>query len=192
MSAQPAVSRRSARQPLLLAFLVVALLIAAIAVPVWLLHERYLRLGGEFVRKTVTYRRIAGTAPLIAEQIEMHKVRNPRKYFFRPGPPTRVAAEMQEATKKLIEDARAKVLSIQATPPRDEGKLRQIGLSVNFAGTIIAIETFLYQLENQEPFLFVDSLTIQGVNRGYRPTHESAPEFTGQIRLHGYAPIDPT
>jgi general secretion pathway protein M len=72
------------------------------------------------------------------------------------------AAELQNRIKSVIESHGSQLLSTQILPAREEGGFRRITAQVVLSGTTDALTAILYDCEDREPFLFVDSFEIHG------------------------------
>ena len=88
---------------LLIAAIVV--IVAAVATPIWLLHRQYDVALADNASKYDRYRRIAGTRPELAKQLEAMRAKETRKFFLRAGAPALSAAEAQEAIRTLVEQS---------------------------------------------------------------------------------------
>jgi general secretion pathway protein M len=72
------------------------------------------------------------------------------------------AAELQNRIKSVIESHGGQLLSTQILPAREEGGFRRITAQVVLSATTEALTAILYDYDDREPFLFVDSFEIHG------------------------------
>lgn len=167
---------------------VIAALVAAIAIPVWLAHRHYDAALSENLDKLERYRRIAGTRPQIARQLDAMASRDPRKFFLRTGAAALSAAEAQEAIRSLVESSGGRLITMGAPASRDEGRYRQVTVNVQLTANIFALRKILNTIESNTPYLFVDNLTIRTqVPAGFKPLAGSEPDMFVQFDVSGYA-----
>jgi len=191
MSARPAIvgDPRHSRQLAvgLLAALVVVV-VAAVAIPVWMWHRHYDTALAENFDKLDRFRRIAQARPEIARQLEAMSARDPRKFFLRSGPPALSAAEAQESIATLVESSGGRLITRGAPTSRDEGRYRQVTVNVQLTANIFALRKILGAIEGNTPYLFVDNLTIRTqVPATFRPPPGGEPEMFVQFDVSGYA-----
>lgn len=167
-------------------------IVSAIAIPAWMLNVHYDKAISDYADKVIRYRRFADQAPGIRTEIEKVKALNPKKYFTKSNNPALAASEMQDLVKQFIESSRGKLTSVQILPPKDEGKYRRVGLSVQANATAPALQQILHGIDSSEPYIFIDTLSIRaGQGRNYKPLPGIEPEFSLQLTVHGYATINP-
>ena len=189
MSAMPFVmdARRGRQVAVGLLVLVVAALVAAIAIPVWLAHRHYDAALTESLDKLERYRRIAGTRPQVTRQLDAMASRDPRKFFLRSGAAALSAAEAQEAIRSLVESSGGRLITMGAPASRDEGRYRQVTVNVQLTANIFALRKILNTIESNTPYLFVDNLTIRTqVPAGFKPVPGAEPDMFVQFDVSGY------
>jgi len=181
----PAQSRRLA-----VSLLVVALLafIAAIAVPVWMLHRHYDAAIAESVDKLERYRRISATRPEAARQLEALRAKDTRRFFLRSGAPALSAAESQEAVRQLVESSGGRLVSLQPPTVKEEGRYRQVTVNVQITANVFAMRKILHAIESHSPYLFTDNLVVRSqVPGNFKPAPGGEPEMFLIFDISGYA-----
>ena len=191
MSARPAIvgDPRHSRQLAvgLLAALVVVV-VAAVAIPVWMWHRHYDTALAENFDKLDRFRRIAQARPQIARQLEAMSARDPRKFFLRSGPPALSAAEAQESIATLVESSGGRLITRGAPTSRDEGRYRQVTVNVQLTANIFALRKILHAIETNQPALYVENLQLRSqVPANYRPPPGNEPDIYMQMDVTGYS-----
>ena len=170
--------------------LCVACIVSAIVVPAWMMNAHYDQAISDYTDKVIRYRRFAEQAPGIQAEIEKVKALNAKKYFMKSNSPALAASEVQDIVKQFIESRRGRLASVQILPPKDEGKYRRIGLSIQASVTALALQQILHGIDSSAPYIFIDTLSIRaGQGRNYKPIPGVEPEFNMQLTVHGYAII---
>lgn len=181
----PEKSRHLALGLLIAAVLVV---LAAIAVPVWLLNRHYDAALAESIDKLERYRRIAASRPEVAKQLEAMRGKEARRFFLRGGAPALSAAEMQEAMRGVVEANGGRLITMQAPVAKDDGRYRQVTVNVQLTANILALRKILYAVENHVPYLFADNLMVRTqVPANFRPQPGAEPEMFVQFDVSGYS-----
>ena len=171
----PAQSRRLA---IGLAVAAVVAIIAAIGIPVWLLHRHYAESLAEMSDKHERYRRIAATRPEVARQIEALRSKDTRRFFLRSGAPAFSAAEAQEVVRALVESSGGRLISMQQPTVKEEGRYRQVTVNVQITANVFAMRKILHAIETNTPFLFVDNLVVRSqVPGNFKPPPGGEPEM---------------
>jgi general secretion pathway protein M len=70
------------------------------------------------------------------------------------------AAEMQNRIKSIVDSHGGLLASTQILPPRDENGFRRVTAQVTMSGNTDTLLQVLYDFEDREPYLFVDSFDI--------------------------------
>jgi general secretion pathway protein M len=183
----PSQSRQMALGLLAAAILAV---VAAIALPVWLLSRHYDAALEDTTSRLDRYRRIAGTRPAVAKQLEAIRAKESRKFFLRGGAPSLSAAEAQEAVRSIVEANGGRLITMQAPTVREEsgGRYRQISVNVQLTANIFALRKILGAVENNTPYLFVDNLMVRSqVPGNFKPGPGAEPEVFVQFEVSGFA-----
>ncbi len=169
----PAQSRRLA---IGLAVAAVMAIIAAIGIPVWLLHRHYAESLTEMSDKHERYRRIAATRPEVARQLEALRSKDTRRFFLRSGAPAFSAAEAQEVVRALVESSGGRLISMQHPTVKEEGRYPQVTVNVQITANVFA--QILHAIETNTPFLFVDNLVVRSqVPGNFKPPPGGEPEM---------------
>ena len=181
----PERSRRLAIGLLLLAVLAA---IAVVAVPTWLWHRHYNNAIEDSQGRLDRFRRIAATRPEVARQLEAMRSRETRRFFLRSGAAALSAAEAQETLRGIIEQSGGRLITMQSQPAREEGRYRQLGVTVQLTANVLAARKILHAIETSTPYLFVDSLMIRTqVPGNFRPGPGAEPEMFMNLDVHGYS-----
>src|SRR3977135_1927537 len=103
MALPPTNPQQSRRAAVGLLVAVVVVLVAVVALPVWMLHRHYDNALADSAGRLERYNRIAATRPEVAKQLEAMRGKDTRKFFLRSGAPALSAAEAQETLRPLVE-----------------------------------------------------------------------------------------
>lgn len=181
-------SNQSRRAAISLLFVAIALAVAVVGVPAWLLHRHYNAVLEDDLGKLERYRRIAGTRPGIARQLEAMRAKDAHKFFLRSGAVGLSAAEASEKVRTIVESNGGKLITMQAPVSREEGRYRMVSVNVQLTANIFALRHILDAIDTSTPFLFVDNLMIRSqVPGSYRPPPGQEPEMFVQFDLYGYS-----
>jgi general secretion pathway protein M len=184
----PAQSRAAA---LLLLLLVVSAAVAAIALPAWLLQQRYDSYLEDYTDRLARYRRVAALRPAIEKEVKAVETRAGRQYYLKGASPASAAAELQQLVTGIIETNKGRITGSQALPAKEDGKTSgpaKATISVQMNASIIPLLGILHTLETTRPYLFVDQLSVRAnQGRTYRPVVGVEPEYAVQFRVSGYA-----
>jgi general secretion pathway protein M len=153
-----------------------------------MVHRHYDVALGDSASKYDRFRRIAGTRPAVAKELEAMRAKDARKFFLRSGAAALSAAEEQEALRALIEQSGGRLITMQSPTAKDDGRYRQITVNVQLTANVVALRKILYAIENNTPFLFVDSLQVRTqVPPNFKPQPGQEPEMFVMIDVTGYA-----
>ena len=178
---------------LLLLFLAVAAVLAVVLLPVVLLHRHYDDALDSLSQRLATYRRVAAQAPEYRKALATMKERDARRFYLRNTAPNLAAAELQEQVRTAIEGNGGRISTSQNQSPRDDGRFKQIVVSVQFFATTPNLQKILNAIETQQPYLTVDNLTLRPLNafRGFRPAPGQEPEINVQLDVSAFAFAEP-
>jgi hypothetical protein len=173
-------------------FAAVVLVLAVLFVPLYLLHKHYDDTITEFSDRVERYRRIAAQAPEYRKALEVMKERGGRRFFLKNSAPNLAGAELQEQVRTAIESNGGRITTSQNQGPKDDGRFRQITVTVQFFASSPALQKILYALEGQPPYLSVESMTLRPLNafRGFKPAPGQEPEINVQLDVAGFALAD--
>jgi general secretion pathway protein M len=176
--------------------LAVALFVVAIAValsvlllPVILLHKHYDDAIAELTDRLSRYRRVAAQAPEYRKALDAIREKDGRRFFLKNTAPNLAGAELQELVRAAIEGNAGRITTSQNQAPRDEGRFKQITVTVQFFASTPALQKILFALEARPPYLAVENMTLRPLNafRGFKPLPGQEPEINVQLDVAGYA-----
>ena len=95
------------------------------------------------------------------------------------------SANLQARLKAIADQAGARVQSVRALEPANEGHLRYLKAHLELAGSVAAIYATLRAIEGREPYLFVGQalLRMPVAAPGISPTQE--PSIEAQLDVYG-------
>ncbi|MBL8515968.1 MAG: type II secretion system protein M [Betaproteobacteria bacterium] len=170
-----------------MALLVLLALGAAVVVPTWWLHQRYDKALADFGDQLARHQRIAATRDVVNTRLEKLKATQTQRRFLKSATSPVAASELQDIVRAAMDLAGVRFISIQFQPHKDEGRYRQITVSVSMSATGPALRRMLHTLESGQPFVFIDGITIrQSVGPGFRPAPGTEPEMFVQADLVAY------
>lgn len=182
----PAEKRRKAALGLL--GLSVVLLVAIVGLPLWLAHRHYDTALEDIDKRLVRYERLAAARPDLEKKLEGVRAIGSRKYFLKANAASLSAAEIQEKVRQLVESGGGRLISVQAVPPRDDGRFRLVTVTIQANANIGALRKILHAAETAEPYVFIDSLTVRAqVPPGFKPPAGADPEMFVQLDISGFA-----
>ena len=119
--------------------------------------------------------------------------RDGRRFFLKNTAPNLAGAELQEQVRAAIEGNGGRITTSQNQGPRDEGRFRQIVVSVQFFANTAALQKILLAIEAQPPYLAIDNISIRPLNafRGFKPGPGQEPEVNVQLDVVGMALVEP-
>jgi general secretion pathway protein M len=183
----PQASRAAA---LALLAIAVLLAVAAIAVPAWLLYQRYVQTQAQLSRQLSSYTALNELRPKLMRAVETLKTRDTRKYFLKGATPALAGADLQDVVRALIEANNGRLLSSQLLPHRDETGYRSVHAKLQISANIQNLRQILHGIESREPFLFVDQLLVRAQVPGdFKPQPGFEPEMFVQFDVSGLVPI---
>jgi len=111
-----------------------------------------------------------------------------RKYFLKASAASLSAAEMQERVRQYVDANGGRLISVQVGQPRDDGRFRQVTVTMQLNANTPALRKILLAIETAEPYLFVDAIMVRSqVPPGYKAPPGSEPEMFIQLEISGYA-----
>jgi hypothetical protein len=192
-----AIRRLPAKQKRLLAVvllvLAVALVLAVLLGPIVLLHRHYDDTIAELTDRIDRYRRVAAQAPEYRKALDVMREKNGRRFFLKNTAANLAGAELQEQVRMAIENSGGRITTSQNQGPKDDGRFRQIVVTVQFFASTPALQKILYAIEAQPPYLTIENMTLRPLNafRGFRPAPGQEPEINVQLDVAGYAFAEP-
>jgi general secretion pathway protein M len=184
------------RQRLLaMALLVVAVVLAlsVLLLPLLLLHKHYDDTIAELTDRFERYGRIAAQAPEFRRALDAMRAKDGRRFFLKNTAANLAGAELQEQVRAAIESNGGRITTSQNQGPRDEGRFRQIIVTVQFFASTPALQKILYAIEAQPPYLSVENMTLRPLNafRGFKPAPGQEPKINVQLDVAGFAFAEP-
>ena len=172
-----------------LVLLTVGAVIAAVAVPAYVLFNRYEEAQTAAEGRIERYQRIAASKGEHQRALDVIKARESGRFFLKNSAPNLGGAELTDLVRPMLETNSARLTSIQPVTVKDEGGFRVYSLNVGFNGTPAALQKTLYALETSIPYLFVENVSLKAtVPRGYKPPPNQEPEVSAQIEVQAYGP----
>ena len=183
------------QRALAVALLVGAILVALVVLvlPILLLHNHYDDTNAALGDRLERYRRVAAQAPEYRKALEVMRERDGRRFFLKNTAPNLAGAELQELVRAAIESNGGRITTSQNQGPRDEGRFKQISVTVQFFASTPSLQRILHALESGPPYLSVESMTLRPLNafRGFKPGPGQEPEVNVQLEVGGYAFAEP-
>jgi general secretion pathway protein M len=172
---------------LALALIALAAIIAAVAVPAYLLHQRYDGVIATAEDKIERYRKLAANRSEQQKAIDVIKSREGNRFFLRNTAANLAGAELTDLVRPLIETNGARLTSIQPTTVKEEAGFRLYSINIGFNATPANLQKTLYALETALPYLFFENLTLRAtIPRGFKPQPNQEPEVTAQVEIQAY------
>lgn len=165
-----------------------AAVVAAIALPLWLAHRHYDDALEDIDRRLSRYERLSDARPLLQRKLEAIRAMGSRRYYLKAAAPSLAAAEIQERVRQFVEGNGGRLISVQVAQPREEGRFRQVTVTVQANANIVATRKILHAVETSEPYLLVESLMVRAqVPPGFKPAPGFEPEMFVQLDVTGLA-----
>ncbi len=171
----------------------VALVLAIALVPIVLLHKHYDDAIASLTDRLQRYRAVAAQAPQYQQALDAMRARDGRRFFLKNTAPNLAGAELQELVRGAVEANGGRITTSQNMAAKDEGRFKQIGVTVQFFATTPNLQKVLYALETQVPYVVVDNLTLRPLNafRGFKPAPGQEPELNVQLETSAFAFPEP-
>jgi general secretion pathway protein M len=181
------VGRKGRALAILLVAACVAAVVAAAAVPAYLLNKRYDSVIAEAESKIERYQKVAASRSEQQKAIDVIKAREGARFFLRNTAPNLAGAELTDLVRPLIETNGSRLTSIQPATLKEEAGFRLYTINVGFNATPANLQKTLYALETAMPYLFFENLTLRAtVPRGFRPQPNQEPEVAVQVEIQAY------
>ncbi len=180
--------KQSKAAALALLALAIALAISSVALPLWLLNQRYDAAVEDAATRLERYSRVVGMRDGLQKKAAEVAGLEANHHFLKSASPALAAAELQEQATIILDQNGGKLNSIQILPHKDDSAYRQVSVRLQLAAPLSAVKTMLYALESARPYLFVDDFFIKAPN-SLAARNESAtePDLIVQFDLTGYA-----
>jgi hypothetical protein len=96
-----------------------------------------------------------------------------------------VGAKLQNRLKELLDANNASLGSMQLLGVREEEGFQRVSMAATLKASIEALQSILYEIENQSPYFFVEKLELRR-DRAFVRTPDPVKENDLQIRLEFY------
>jgi general secretion pathway protein M len=172
---------------------VVAIALSVVLVPLWSLHRHYDDAIADLNDRIERYRRIAAQAPEYRKALDAMREKDARRFYLKNTAANLAGAELQELVRAAIEGNGGRITTSQNPAAKDDGRYRQIGLSIQFFANTQNLQKILYALETQAPYVVVENLSMRPLNafRGFRPAPGQEPEVTVQMDVVAWNFFEP-
>jgi hypothetical protein len=186
----------SQQRAVAVALLVLGVLaVLAIALgPVLLMHRHYDQAIGDLTDRLERYRRVAAQAPELRRALDVMKEKDSRRFFLKNSAPNLAGAELADLVRAAIDNNGGRITTSQNPGPREDGRFKQLTVTVQFFATTPSLARILHSLDAQTPYLIVDNLSIRPLNafRGFKPAAGQEPENNVQMDVSALAYPEPT
>jgi general secretion pathway protein M len=97
------------------------------------------------------------------------------------------SASLQSRIKQILMESDAELASLQVLPDRKEDQFDRVGIKVRFNSDTKALRHVLYNIETNQPYLFVDYLSVRAI-RGASGSKSQvdAEQLTVEVDVLGY------
>ncbi len=182
--------RRLGAVALFLALL--ALLAAAIALPLLALHRHYDEAIADTLDRTARFQRVATLRPGIEAAFARLDADPYRAHYLKNANPALASAELQDRVLQIAQASGIRITSTQVLPAREADGFRQVGLTLALTGAIGQIKQALVALESAQPLLVIESISIRStLTRAYKPSPGAAtPELQVNLTLVAQALVE--
>lgn len=181
-------SKQSRMLAIALLLSILSLVVLAVAAPVVLLHRHYDQALESLVDHLTRYSRVVGMRPEIESQLKLTQAKQVPRFYLKNSGPSLAAAEIQDIAKVVIEQHGAKLTSMQVLPHKDENGYRQVTVNVQLTGNFQSLHEVIYELENTQPYLFIDNASIRSP-LSYTSRNAADTDLYTQFDLVGFAMI---
>lgn len=174
--------------------LAVITLCALVLGPLLLLHRHYDLAIDDLADRLERYRRVAAQAPELRRALDVMKDKDSRRFYLKNSAPNLAGAELSDLVRAAIENNGGRITTSQNPGPRDEGRFKQLTVTVQFFATTPALAGILQALDVQTPYLVVDNLSIRPLNafRGFKPAAGQEPENNVQMDVSALSYPEPS
>lgn len=165
----------------------IALVISAIALPLWLLNQHYGEAVEDAATRLARYFRVVGMRDGLQKKTAEVIGLEANRHFLKSASPALAAAELQEQATTILDHNGGKLNSIQILPHKDEGAYRQVSVNLQLTAPLSSVKAMLYALESARPYLFIDNFSIRApYNPAARNDSANEPDLIVQFDLTGY------
>lgn len=168
--------------------LFLAILFSITVLPVWSINA-----AGE-QRIQLLQERLAGLQQIAREETNLRPRRERLKleqinngHYLKSSTDTRAAAELQRLVKTIAAKNKATVTRTQILLATEDEGFNRIALKVRLRGAMAGIIGSIYDIESNEPFLFLEDLHLQDTSR--RRLANAAKQIDAEFELVAYMVI---
>jgi hypothetical protein len=187
--ARPLKPEQSRTLALVLLFVAVFLALALLLAPFLLLHRHYNAVIDSAQERLDRYRGISAQGPGLQKTLDALREKQGRRFFLKNTATNLAGAELQDLVRAAVENNGGRITTAQITAPRDDGRIRQIGVNLQLFATTGNLQKILYAIETQQPYMVIENLTVRPLNgfRGFRPAPGAEPEVSVLLDVTGFA-----
>lgn len=140
---------------------------------------------GDAIRR---YQALAAEGPALGAQLASLQARaDAHSGFLRAATPVLAASEVQARVRLFVEDGGGLVRSVQSLPPAEVEGLERIALRYDLSLPQETLAEVLYQIETSEPYLFVETLSLNGPELSLSQARiEDEAMLAVRWTVHGY------
>lgn len=147
---------------LTLPILLLVLLFAAIAVPIWSTNRHYHDLITSMTDQLDIYKRVAThSKEYQAEYQHLVKLQQQDERYLRSATESLATAELQQTVKLVVGARNGEVLSTQVLRTMEEEGFKRVLIRVRMRSHLEDMVAIFHSLESQKPLLFIDNVTIR-------------------------------
>ena len=121
------------------------------------------------------------------QRLESVAVRNRSSGFLTGESEAITSAELQKKLQTIVMQSRATFRSARPLVPRTQDDIKMIGLRIQLAGDLKAVQRSIYEVENAIPFMFITAAQI-GSNRT-QGSVQAAEKLLLDARLDVYVAV---
>jgi general secretion pathway protein M len=97
------------------------------------------------------------------------------------------SANLQSRIKQMLGESGAELASLQVLPDRKEDQFDRVGIKVRFNSDTRALRHVLYNIENNQPYLFLDYLSVRAIRGAAGPKSQpDAEKLNVEVDVVGY------
>jgi general secretion pathway protein M len=142
------------------------------------------------------FQRVVASLPSLREALQRERSNDDYKaYSFDEATPALAGARLQREVQEMIRAVNARPISAQVLPADGGSSPPQVRIRVQIQADTDQLFELLYRLEEAEPFLFVDQMSIRStssrarrVSRNRQPNRrEETDTLTVRLDIFGYS-----
>jgi general secretion pathway protein M len=122
-----------------------------------------------------------------AELAELKQRTTSEDGLLRGANETLMAAAIQNRVKALVDAAQGQLKSVQMLPPQADGRLHRITVRSQMAVPLEGMQRVFHDLEEAEPFLFLDNVDIRSHDESRRRGRNDDGMLEVRLDVYGYA-----